>query len=323
MIRTKYPDTDAFRHQRYDLNELESAAVFAVTEVEDVGEIFKSITGVNITVHSPEANWSDPVRMTENLEDGAMLIGVDFGDIHTAVMIPEDDASLLAGLLNKLSGAALTKAIKKGLTPEFSETLMGLFTQVFAAKGGKVGVPKVLKSSKDNIADLEAVLGPSFLGVRVSVSPKGFSEGYIYRLYDTVFVEKHFRSEVEYMGMATQVMPATSHMEAVEETQETKPAARREKARPKAKDADIVDKLRRIPIVMRVQLASRRMKMRDVLKLLPGEVIEFEKKVKEPSDVMVNSHMIAGAEIVRSGQKYGIKLQRIASVKDRLKSLGD
>ena len=311
------PEDRTYGQQKYDLNELENAAAFAVTEVEKMTEIFTQATKMAVTVHSPEATWGDPVRLIENVPHGGLLVSIMFGTAKTALFMPGDDAALYSALLAGLSGQDVTRVIRKGLNNEKAEVLMGLVNQVFIPAGGKVGPVGVIKGGPDILTKIQETVGATFLGVRVTLSLEGYSDGYMYRLYDNVFVDKNFRTEAANIALETQVLPTTSSHEAI--TSEEEP---QEKQKAPGEREEMVERLVRIPVTLRIMLANRRMKFRDVMKLLPGEVIEFDKKVTEPAEVMVNSHVIAGAEVVRSGHHYGVKLRKIASIKERLKSLG-
>lgn len=316
--RVEMPEDRTYGQQRYDLNELENAAAFAVTEVEKMTEIFTQVTKLAVTVHSPEATWGDPVRLVESVPHGGLLVSVVFGTAKTALFMPGDDAALYAALLSGLGGQDVTRAIRKGMNGEKAEVLMGLVNQVFIPAGGKVGAASVIKGGPDILTKIQGTVGATFLGVRVTLSLEGYSDGCVYRLYDNAFVEKRFQTEAANIALETQVLPSTSYHEALEA--EEKP---QEEKRVPGEREQMVERLVRIPVTVRVMLASRRMRFRDVMKLLPGEVIEFDKKVSEPVEVMVNSHVIAGAEVVRSGMHYGVKLRKIASIKERLKSLGE
>ncbi|HHN46012.1 MAG TPA: hypothetical protein ENN09_01100 [Planctomycetes bacterium] len=315
---------DAAAQQRYDINELESAAVFAVTEIERLAETVSQAAKADVTVHSPEATWGDPVRLAETVAGGAVLIPVSFNDRRTAVFFMDDDAALYAALLGGLSGDNVSKAVKGGIGRDAAQLLHDLVNQVFIPAGARVGDAVLLKAGQDVLAPLEQAVGASFLSVKVALSPTGYSEGHVWRLYDNAFVEANFRADAAKVGLDTQLMPSTSFERAVPSEDEgavAKDAAAKAPAPARQPAASSIDRLKSIPVTLRVLLASRRIRLREAMNLLPGEVIEFGRKISEPSEVMVNSHVIAGAEVVRSGHHYGVMLRKIASVRERISSL--
>jgi flagellar motor switch protein FliN/FliY len=61
--------------------------------------------------------------------------------------------------------------------------------------------------------------------------------------------------------------------------------------------------------------------MRDVLKLSTGSIVELDRGVNEPVEVMVNRCLIARGEVVVVEGNYGVRIQEIASRQERLRSV--
>jgi len=77
----------------------------------------------------------------------------------------------------------------------------------------------------------------------------------------------------------------------------------------------------KIPII--VTLADRKMTMSEVLDFTPGQVIEFEKSAIEPVDLYVNDRKIGYGEVIVIGDKFGLKILKVGSQKERVLSMGD
>jgi flagellar motor switch protein FliN/FliY len=60
-----------------------------------------------------------------------------------------------------------------------------------------------------------------------------------------------------------------------------------------------------------VQLGRVRMSVREVLSLEPGTVIELDRSVGSPADVLLNGRLIAHGEIVVVDQDYAVRITRI------------
>jgi flagellar motor switch protein FliN/FliY len=71
-----------------------------------------------------------------------------------------------------------------------------------------------------------------------------------------------------------------------------------------------------LPIVIR--FGQKQMTLRDIAGLTAGSVIEFERGVDEPVEVMVNGHVVALGEPVTVKGAYGIRISETSSRKDRL-----
>ena len=64
------------------------------------------------------------------------------------------------------------------------------------------------------------------------------------------------------------------------------------------------------------------MDLRDLLQLGQGSVVELERMIDEPLDVLVNGTLIAKGEVVVVDNKFGIRLTDIVSPEKRVQSFG-
>lgn len=60
-----------------------------------------------------------------------------------------------------------------------------------------------------------------------------------------------------------------------------------------------------------VELGRAKMKLRDILKLSKGMVIELEKMAGEVLDIKIGDEVIAHGEVVIVGEKLGIRIKEI------------
>jgi flagellar motor switch protein FliN/FliY len=61
--------------------------------------------------------------------------------------------------------------------------------------------------------------------------------------------------------------------------------------------------------------------MKDVLKLTTGSIVELNRSVNEPVEVLVNHCLIARGEVVVVEGNYGVRIQQIVNRQDRLRSI--
>jgi flagellar motor switch protein FliN/FliY len=61
--------------------------------------------------------------------------------------------------------------------------------------------------------------------------------------------------------------------------------------------------------------------MKEVLKLTTGSIVELDRDVNDPVEVLVNQRLIARGEVVVVEGNYGVKIQEIASRNERLRSI--
>ena len=77
--------------------------------------------------------------------------------------------------------------------------------------------------------------------------------------------------------------------------------------------------IRAIPISMTVEVGSTSLKLRDLLRLSQGSVLELDRSVGELVDVKINNTVIAKGEVVTVGDKLGISVVEIVAPLERVK----
>lgn len=77
-----------------------------------------------------------------------------------------------------------------------------------------------------------------------------------------------------------------------------------------------------VPLQISVEVGRSRIRLRDLLSMGEGYVIELDKLAGEPLDLYVNSKLIARGEAVMVGDKFGIRLTDVISTSDRIEKLG-
>jgi flagellar motor switch protein FliN/FliY len=82
-----------------------------------------------------------------------------------------------------------------------------------------------------------------------------------------------------------------------------------------AGDGRNIDALYNVKLDVRVVLGRSRMSISDLLDLTRGSVIELDRKVGDPIDIMINDRMVARGDLVKvNGDFIGVALREI--VKD-------
>ena len=98
-----------------------------------------------------------------------------------------------------------------------------------------------------------------------------------------------------------------------------------EEAEPGA-DADAsryptLDLLLRVELPVSISFGKKSLPLREVLKLTTGSIVELDRDVDEPVDILVNQCLIARGEVVVVEGNYGVRIREIASRQERLRSL--
>ncbi len=75
-----------------------------------------------------------------------------------------------------------------------------------------------------------------------------------------------------------------------------------------------------VPVIVR--LAQRFMSLGEIMKVSPGSIIEFDKLGDSELDLMINNRVIGQGSAVKVGENFGLRIQSIGRVGDRIRSLG-
>jgi flagellar motor switch protein FliN/FliY len=95
-------------------------------------------------------------------------------------------------------------------------------------------------------------------------------------------------------------------------------------AEPVADERVSVDNLRvleNIEVTMTVEVGNTEIKIRDLLRLNEGSVIELDRLAGDPLDILVNGTIIARGEVVMVGERFGIRFSEIVSPEKRMENL--
>jgi len=71
-----------------------------------------------------------------------------------------------------------------------------------------------------------------------------------------------------------------------------------------------------VPVTVSLEVGRASMSVGELLKLGQGAVVELDRAVGEPLDVMVNGVLVAHGEIVLVNEKFGIRLTSVVDASD-------
>ena len=72
---------------------------------------------------------------------------------------------------------------------------------------------------------------------------------------------------------------------------------------------------------VRLRFGSRRMRLREVLELHPGTVVELDRQVQEPVELLVDTKLIAKGEVVVIDGNYGLRISDVVAPRELAESL--
>jgi len=73
-----------------------------------------------------------------------------------------------------------------------------------------------------------------------------------------------------------------------------------------------------VPLEVTVELGRTSRKIKDILELQPGSIVELNKLAGEPIDILVNGKFVAKGEVVVIDENFGIRITDIINVEHRI-----
>lgn len=83
----------------------------------------------------------------------------------------------------------------------------------------------------------------------------------------------------------------------------------------------VLDLLLDIPLNITIELGRTRMSIRKILEMGPGSIIEMERLIQEPVDLLVNDKVVAKGEVVVVDENFGIRIISLVTPEERIKFL--
>ncbi|GIR09584.1 MAG: hypothetical protein CM15mP20_1550 [Alphaproteobacteria bacterium] len=122
-------------------------------------------------------------------------------------------------------------------------------------------------------------------------------------------------------------MAEEKNKEAVEEENKVEEADKAEKV-----NSDNVEKnertglenlkvLENIDVKLTVEVGGAEIKLRELLRINEGSVIELERLAGDPLDILANGTIIAKGEVVMIGERFGIRFTEVVDPKERVQNL--
>lgn len=85
--------------------------------------------------------------------------------------------------------------------------------------------------------------------------------------------------------------------------------------------ADAIALLYDIELDATLQFGSRELPLREVLELGPGDVVELDRHVSEPVDLVIGERIVARGEVVIVSGNFALRITEVATPQLRLESI--
>ena len=79
--------------------------------------------------------------------------------------------------------------------------------------------------------------------------------------------------------------------------------------------------LENIDVALTVEVGGAEIKIRELIRLGEGSVVELDRLAGDPLDILANGTMIAKGEVVMVGERYGVRFTEIVDPEKRMESI--
>ena len=79
--------------------------------------------------------------------------------------------------------------------------------------------------------------------------------------------------------------------------------------------------LENIDVALTVEVGGAEIKIKELLRLGEGSVVELDRLAGDPLDILANGTMIAKGEVVMVGERYGVRFTEIVDTEKRMESV--
>ena len=79
--------------------------------------------------------------------------------------------------------------------------------------------------------------------------------------------------------------------------------------------------LENIEVKLTVEVGSTELKIKDLLRLNEGSVVELERLAGDPLDILANGVKIAKGDVVMVGERFGIRFTEVTNPENRVQKL--
>ncbi len=281
----------------------ENIQIFFTQEAIHLEETLKKALNVDCLIKFTKVQTVDSVKKGDFF--GKFEIDIEGIKLGLYLSMDAKIASTLSDLM--LMGPGQTK---ENLEPDDIDSLKELFSQSFGAFVTAIR-ESGYKASFDGFAQTEPS-DNTFFESELEIIISNIASGSIFQYASTKEFEMLLDNLKVELTPAEDKTTSTPIFEIEEEKHHNTNEA------PK----DNLNLLMDIDLNARVRIGSKQMLLKDIVKLSEGTIIDLDKSVDEPMEILVNGKTVAKGIVVVVGGNFGIKITHIGTKEDRIKSLG-
>ncbi|HPA45930.1 MAG TPA: flagellar motor switch protein FliN [bacterium] len=290
--------------------------------------VLSTILGDDVSISVEDVVETDPRTIGGQIKEKVVSFTTNYSGLisgQTLVNLGFEESLKLAG---QMTGGGeiqeLADVEESALNEAVQQVISAANTDLAAQLGGEVGIdPPDVVVTPDNLADLLPPSDQREILVTYQIASAGLS-GRLTQVLPRNLVQGMMDAAA---GAGTRGAVSDHRAYASSRTAPeilTQPAAFQPLvAEGRGPSADItnLELILDIPLEVKVELGRTTRKIREVLELGPGSVVELDKLAGEPVDILVNEKLFAKGEVVVIDENFGVRITDIMTIEERIEAL--
>ncbi len=273
--------------------------------------VFNTILGKDVAIDIQSVKSADSPEIIKDFEQLAQVIRIDYGEGGEALILMASDNRLISIVSNLMIGLdTFTDEISDDDRDAFAEAINQLFSScqvpILDSMGVSVKFGNIHFIAKEEARDLTQ--GKKWKMWLVQIDFPGISKEIFSLLLPDPFADKSAVKE-----------QVDDEEENLVDTPKTQPYNKNDAIMTGKSNINL---LMDVELPVTIRIGSTEMKLIDIMRLGLGSIIELEKLVDDPVDVLVNDTLVAKGEVVVYDSNFAIRITHVESREDRIRSLG-
>lgn len=279
--------------------------------VENWTSVFNTILGKDVKIDIDSVKSADAAEIAQNFDAFPQYVRVDYGETDESFTIMAQGNKLISIVSNLMIGLdTFSDEINDDDRDAFAEAVNQLFSACQVPIMDGMGVDVKFRNIR-------------FITREEAVEMTGMRKWQLWKIQiDFSEISK------EALSLLTPDPLAAVSQERSGESRESDPLvdtsgsqSYNKKEVTMAGNSNI-NLLMDVELPVTIRIGSTEMKLIDIMRLGLGSIIELEKLVDDPVEVLVNDTLVAKGEVVVYDSNFAIRITQVESRADRIRSLG-
>lgn len=318
-------------------DEEDALTAYAQIVCESGGEVSSTLLGEETQITLVGYKETDPDTIAGEVTNEIVLAQLNFSGMlqgQSAAILQVDQAQIFANqMMGGGSEGEFGDLEESAMSEAFQQLFSAANTKLAQQAGGEIqletpdiytkpdDIPSLLPESGESLIQVEyQIQSSSLTGPLYQIIPKNLLEGIVNVMSGKGGAPMQMDQGEEPRGAQSSpdVLSSPAQFVSGGTGQQTLDAMQQPGLDVDTRNLELILD---ISLDIRVELGRTNRKIRDVLEMGPGSVIELERLAGEPVDILVNDKLFAKGEVVVIDENFGVRITDILTIQERIEAL--